>query len=295
MRRIKKFSAVLFAAAMLSVMAAAPAGLLTAEAHSGRTDAYGGHHDYRNVSGLGYYHYHCGGYPPHLHPGGVCPYSNPAPDPAPARRPSKPEFKLKIARKKLDIMEGRKSKIALNIKASKASWKSSNPKVAAVSKSGKITAKKAGKAVIYAKYKGQTVKCKIKVKAAPVIRVSVMKWDEMKGIITLRIKNVSKKKITVYSELKSYGMGDYLGTLYTTGRTDTEILPGSTANIQFCDVSLNLGYDSSFDPEGEGSDMVYYGERIIFRFRLGREEKKCTLWHNSDYDEAKIKVQQAWN
>ena len=47
-------------------------------AHSGRTDAYGGHHDYRNVSGLGSYHYHCGGHPAHLHPNGVCPYSSAA-------------------------------------------------------------------------------------------------------------------------------------------------------------------------------------------------------------------------
>ena len=43
-------------------------------AHSGGLDSNGGHHDYNNKSGLGYYHYHCWGYPPHLHPGGVCPY-----------------------------------------------------------------------------------------------------------------------------------------------------------------------------------------------------------------------------
>lgn len=45
------------------------------QAHSGRTDSAGGHHDNKNVSGLGSYHYHCGGNPPHLHNGGVCPYS----------------------------------------------------------------------------------------------------------------------------------------------------------------------------------------------------------------------------
>lgn len=43
-------------------------------AHSGRTDAYGGHHDYQNKSGLGSYHYHCGGHPAHLHNNGKCPY-----------------------------------------------------------------------------------------------------------------------------------------------------------------------------------------------------------------------------
>lgn len=42
-------------------------------AHPGRTDSSGGHHDYNNVSGLGYYHYHHG-MGPHLHPGGRCPY-----------------------------------------------------------------------------------------------------------------------------------------------------------------------------------------------------------------------------
>jgi hypothetical protein len=44
--------------------------------HSGRTDGNGGHRDNKNKSGLGYYHYHCGGYPAHLHTNGVCPYSD---------------------------------------------------------------------------------------------------------------------------------------------------------------------------------------------------------------------------
>jgi len=43
--------------------------------HSGRTDSNGGHRDNNNVSGLGSYHYHCGGHPAHLHPNGICPYS----------------------------------------------------------------------------------------------------------------------------------------------------------------------------------------------------------------------------
>lgn len=45
-------------------------------AHSGRTDSSGGHKDKNNVSGLGSYHYHCGGHPAHLHENGVCPYSS---------------------------------------------------------------------------------------------------------------------------------------------------------------------------------------------------------------------------
>ena len=45
-----------------------PSNTLIAEAHSGRTDANGGHHDYKNKSGLGSYHYHCGGHPAHPSP-----------------------------------------------------------------------------------------------------------------------------------------------------------------------------------------------------------------------------------
>ena len=48
---------------------------IVAEAHPGRTDSSGGHHDYNNRSGLGSYHYHHG-MPAHLHPNGVCPYDS---------------------------------------------------------------------------------------------------------------------------------------------------------------------------------------------------------------------------
>ena len=51
---------------------------MVAQAHSGRTDSNGGHRDNRNASGLGSYHYHCGGYPAHLHENGVCPYTDSA-------------------------------------------------------------------------------------------------------------------------------------------------------------------------------------------------------------------------
>lgn len=43
-------------------------------AHGGRTDINGGHTDKNNTSGLGRYHYHCGGNPAHLHEDGICPY-----------------------------------------------------------------------------------------------------------------------------------------------------------------------------------------------------------------------------
>ena len=58
---------------ILMVMLMMPSTLF---AHKGRTDSNGGHKDNKNKSGLGSYHYHCGGHPAHLHENGVCPYDS---------------------------------------------------------------------------------------------------------------------------------------------------------------------------------------------------------------------------
>ncbi|WP_242972855.1 hypothetical protein [Anaeromicrobium sediminis] len=56
-----------------SVLLALALSFTVSYGHSGRTDCSGGHHDNKNKSGLGSYHYHHG-YGPHLHENGVCPY-----------------------------------------------------------------------------------------------------------------------------------------------------------------------------------------------------------------------------
>lgn len=71
MKSKKVFSAVIF-----SVLLVLCISVMFASAHGGKTDSRGGHRDKNNVSGLGSYHYHCGGYPAHLHPNGVCPYAS---------------------------------------------------------------------------------------------------------------------------------------------------------------------------------------------------------------------------
>ena len=46
---------------IIAILIAMPLTTRLAFAHSGRTDSSGGHKDNKNVSGLGSYHYHCGG------------------------------------------------------------------------------------------------------------------------------------------------------------------------------------------------------------------------------------------
>lgn len=65
---------------LMSIIAIATTLVMPLQAHPGKLDGNGGHHDNKNVSGLGSYHYHDGldgtGYPAHLHNNGVCPYAN---------------------------------------------------------------------------------------------------------------------------------------------------------------------------------------------------------------------------
>lgn len=75
--KLKKLAITLLASVTISTTTISVSiPVMTVEAHSGRTDRYGGHKDNQNKSGLGSYHYHCGGNPAHLHPDGVCPYDD---------------------------------------------------------------------------------------------------------------------------------------------------------------------------------------------------------------------------
>lgn len=75
MKKGTKKLSVLFMVGMLAFTAVPVSVEVVSYAHSGRTDSSGGHRDNKNKSGLGSYHYHCGGHPAHLHDGGVCPYT----------------------------------------------------------------------------------------------------------------------------------------------------------------------------------------------------------------------------
>ena len=87
-------------------------------------------------------------------------------------KPPKPIKVNKVTLNKKSLTLGVKEKFTLkatvkpnNATNRKVTWKSNKPKIAAVSKSGKVTAKKTGKAVITAKADNKTARCTVTVKA----------------------------------------------------------------------------------------------------------------------------------
>ena len=159
-------------------------------AHSGRTDSSGGHRDNKNKSGLGSYHYHCGGYPAHLHTNGVCPYTSSSSSSKSNTSAESSSSNIKTSTTKLSTIEvteieineevesleiGNTKKVTATITPSTATnkeitWKSSDTNVAVVTTEGEIIAKGVGMARITAiSSNGKTSTIEINVKDIPEI------------------------------------------------------------------------------------------------------------------------------
>ena len=160
---------------------------VNAYAHSGRTDSSGGHKDNNNKSGLGSYHYHCGGHPAHLHTNGVCPYSSSSSSSkSSTSSSSKSSTKtistvpntiavtdIKINENVTSMKEGESQKLTATITPDDATdknitWKSSDESIATVSTTGEVIAKKYGTVDITAtSSNGKTSTIKIDIKESP--------------------------------------------------------------------------------------------------------------------------------
>lgn len=161
--------------------------------HSGRTDSNGGHKDNKNKSGLGGYHYHCGGYPAHLHTNGVCPYSSSSSSNKSSTSNSSTSNKktttqpstvavteIQINENVDSIIVGENKKLTATIKPSNATnknvtWKSSDESIATVSQDGEINAIKSGIVDITAtSSNGKTSTIKINIKEVPKVQNSTL-------------------------------------------------------------------------------------------------------------------------
>lgn len=164
-------------------------------AHSGRTDSSGGHRDNKNKSGLGSYHYHCGGYPAHLHKNGVCPYtskSSSSTKPVSAEPVTIKATKIEVDEDMEVMYVGDTETLTAtispsNVTSKKITWKTSDTDIATVDSNGKVTAKKVGSVEITASTSnGKTSS----------IKINVIEEIEDNKIIETSTVNVNKENKT---------------------------------------------------------------------------------------------------
>ncbi len=172
---------------------------MSAFAHGGKTDGSGGHKDNKNKSGLGGYHYHCGGYPAHLHTNGVCPYKSGGSSSSSSSSYSAPKtvYATKVNVSNMpskinagDSVELKGSAYPSNAEDKTISWESSDNSVATVSSNGLLKAVGVGTVVISAKTsRGTTSKFNLTVNE--VVAESITIENKQDAIIIGEEQNLS--------------------------------------------------------------------------------------------------------
>lgn len=204
---------------------------LNTYAHSGRTDGSGGHKDNKNKSGLGSYHYHCGGHPAHLHPNGICPYSsNKKSTSSSSSKKSTSSSstskktttvyatKIKINENVENIRIGDNQTLTATITPSNATdksitWKSSDENIATINSEGKIVAKNSGTVdITVSTSNGKTNTIKIDVQEGPKKEMQ----NTVKTVATVENSKTSKD-VTNNTISNSQDNSDPIGTILALG------------------------------------------------------------------------------
>ena len=130
--------------------------------------------------------------------------------------------KTKINKKKVIVLVSQSVKLSVKGKKKGVKWSSSNKKVAKVSRKGKVTGRKPGKAIIKAKIGRKVLKCKVLVKVGLDHTKMAMKAGESKKIKLLGAKikkasstNRSVALVTKKGVVKAVGAGS--ATIRITG------------------------------------------------------------------------------
>ena len=126
---------------------------------------------------------------------------------------------LNLTTNSYTLAQGKSLQLTINgVKSKKVKWKSSDKKVAKVSKNGTVSAVKSGKATISGRYKGITFKTIITVEPSGKEYNILLAQDENleiylkkveDGIIYFNFKNKSKKDIRFWSDYLDINGKDY--------------------------------------------------------------------------------------
>ena len=152
---------------------------------------------------------------------------------------------IKLNKKTVYLAKGKTVKLKVKGTKAKVKWKSSNKKIATVSKSGKVKGKKTGKCTITAKVKGKKLKCKVYVETpaknnARKLRNLILKKkgqkiemqiDEDDGETTETVTISANKKNTKLEF--SYGNSSLLTVDIFNVNMEYDLMKGKSGTVKF--------------------------------------------------------------
>ena len=130
------------------------------------------------------------------------------------KKAKKAKKKIYLDFKKISLHKGDYEWLELKNASNKVKWSSSKPSVASVKKDGnwgKIKAKKKGTAIIKAKYKGHTYKCKVTVKKRKKTAFEIIGYGKNLDLLIIGDDPIlDKQDVLIYSPLRSITLYYYI-------------------------------------------------------------------------------------
>ncbi len=200
---------------------------------------------------------------------------------------SEPVNSVSLSHTSLTLIVGHKEKLTLYNATHTVTWKSSNPKVAAVSAKGVITPKKKGSATITATHDGNRYHCKVTVKKqvfATKIRLTLKKATllpgkkkEMTYTISPATSNITEEyKITWSSSNKKVALVDQYGNI-TTGKPGTAVIrvqlksKGKPAIQDSCRISVKKGVTLLREFMRKAGNRYAYGDDVVITYKASND------------------------
>ena len=150
--------------------------------------------------------------------------------------------KVKLSKSKITLMVGDTVKLKLkNAKAKKIKWTTSKKKVATVSKNGKVSAKKKGKSIITAKYKGKKYNCKVTVK--PLALNKKKAAIKVGDTLQLKLGSIKAAKIRWSSDNKAVATVSKKGKVTAKKEGSAKIIAKYKKKKYTCKISVKENKD----------------------------------------------------
>lgn len=201
---------------------------------------------------------------------------------------------VKLNKTKATISKGETLQLKVTGTKSKVKWSSSNKKVATVSSSGKVTAKKKGKATITAKVNKKKLKCSITVNNVKSFKnVEYKLQDTGKGVVAI-LKNKNKYAVSIDAKMVFFNSnGKMLDTrssfnyclepsatcaLYFSGPYDS-----SYRDVEYSNFKLSMTVDKSYYDK-------YASSKISIKKNRGADNITIKATNKSKYNLDTIQI-----